>query len=86
MPEAKKIVRVMCDHGNAYEVVTVMTADQLVDELEHNSSEWVHLAGLNEFDEPTPATILRADIRGWLVIPWHAQRPPQQVGPPRIVQ
>lgn len=98
--EPKKIVKLICTNQNQYDILTEMPHKEIIAEVEYNPKfagperdpKWCRLEGLTPSDEKVPAAVIREDIRGYLIIPFHpSQNMAPQVQPaeragPRILQ
>lgn len=98
--EPVKMIKLICEGSNNYDILTRMPEKEIVAELEYipefvttskgpeRDGTWIRLEGLTPLDERVPVVILRKDLRGYLILPHHPADnvQPAQRMPPRILQ
>ncbi len=90
--EPKKICRIIRPRGDNIDILTTVPEKELIAELEFRGETddrnrtWARFEGINSIDERVPVAVIRDDIRGYLILPFH----PSQAGPqpqaPRLIQ
>lgn len=66
----KRIVAIFCsegENGTKYTIVTKTPIDQLMTELFENSSTWIELYGLDQFNDDVIVRIKRATVHGVMI-------------------